>query len=149
MGIDIKEVPTPLKDIQDEEKKITVQGTVFGLDVKELRNGNTLFTFNLTDFTDSLAMKVFAKTKDDVKIMSLLANGTWIRARGKVEYDRFMQIPELVMIPNDLNEVMAPKDRMDDAAEKRVEFHLAHDDEYDGCINTDRSICENGSQMGT
>ncbi|KRF31889.1 PolC-type DNA polymerase III [Paenibacillus sp. Soil787] len=124
MGIDIKEVPTPLKNIQEEEKKVTVQGTVFGLDVKELRNGNTLFTFNLTDFTDSLAMKVFAKTKDDVKIMSLLANGTWIRARGKVEYDRFMQIPELVMIPNDLYEVMAPKDRMDDAAEKRVEFHL-------------------------
>ncbi|WNR46682.1 PolC-type DNA polymerase III [Paenibacillus roseipurpureus] len=124
MGIDIKEVPTPLKDIQEEEKKIAVQGTVFGLDVKELRNGNTLYTFNITDFTDSLAMKVFAKTKDDVKIMSLLANGTWIRARGKVEYDRFMQIPELVMIPNDLYEVMAPRDRMDDAAEKRVEFHL-------------------------
>ncbi|KRE83151.1 DNA polymerase III [Paenibacillus sp. Soil766] len=124
MGIDIKEVPTPLKDIQEEEKKIAVQGTVFGLDVKELRNGNTLFTFNITDFSDSLAMKVFAKTKDDVKIMNLLANGTWIRARGKVEYDRFMQIPELVMIPNDLYEVMAPRDRMDDAAEKRVEFHL-------------------------
>ena len=35
-----------------------------------------------------------------------------------------MQTPELVMIPNDLNEVMAPRDRMDDASEKRVEFHL-------------------------
>lgn len=29
MGYDIKEVPTPLKDIREEEKKITVQGTVF------------------------------------------------------------------------------------------------------------------------
>ena len=36
MGYDIKEVPTPLKNIQEEEKKMTVQGTVFGLDVKEL-----------------------------------------------------------------------------------------------------------------
>ncbi|MGG1551178.1 PolC-type DNA polymerase III [Paenibacillus ferrarius] len=124
MGYEIKEVPTPLKDIQEEEKKITVQGTVFGLEVKELRNGNTLFSFNLTDFTDSMAMKMFAKTKEDVKILSLLSNGTWVRARGKVEYDRFMQVPELVMIPNDLTEVMAPKDRMDDAEEKRVEFHL-------------------------
>ena len=124
MGYDIKEPPVPLKDIQEEEKKVTVQGTVFALDVKELRNGSTLFTFNLTDFSDSMSMKVFAKTKDDVKIMSLMANGTWIKARGKVEYDRFMQVPELVMIPNDLVEVMAPKDRMDDAADKRVEFHL-------------------------
>ena len=63
MGIDIKEVPTPLKNIQEEEKKITVQGTVFGLDVKELRNGNTLFTFNITDFTDSLSYEGFCQNQ--------------------------------------------------------------------------------------
>ncbi|MBP1991298.1 PolC-type DNA polymerase III [Paenibacillus eucommiae] len=124
VGYEIKEPAVPLQDIQEEEKKVTVQGTVFGLDVKELRNGSTLFTFNLTDFTDSMAMKAFAKTKDDVKILSLMTNGKWIKARGKVEYDRFMQIPELVMIPNDINELVPPKDRTDDAEEKRVEFHL-------------------------
>lgn len=53
-------------------------------------------------------MKMFAKTKEDLKVMGQLANGKWVRARGKVEYDRFMQIPELVMIPSDLNEVSAP-----------------------------------------
>ena len=78
----------------------------------------------MTDFTDSMQLKMFAKTKDDVKILSLLANGKWVKVRGRVEYDRFMQIPELVMIPSDLNEVHAPPDRKDDAAEKRVEFHL-------------------------
>jgi DNA polymerase-3 subunit alpha (Gram-positive type) len=124
VGYEIKDPAVSMQDIRDEEKRITVQGTVFALDVKELRNGSTLFTFNLTDFTDSIAMKAFAKTKDDVKILSLLANGKWIKARGKVEFDRFMQIPELVMIPNDINEVMAPRERQDDAEEKRVEFHL-------------------------
>jgi len=124
IGYDIRDEVIPLMNIQDEEKRITVQGAVFGLDVKELRNGSTLFVFNLTDFTDSLAMKMFAKTKEDVKILSKLANGKWIRARGKVEYDRFMQEPELVMIPNDLHEVNAPPSRMDYAKNKRVEFHL-------------------------
>ncbi len=98
LGYEIKDNPVPLQMIQEEEKKIAVQGTVFGLDTKELKNGMTLFTFNLTDFTDSLMMKVFAKNKEDLRILSLLANGKWIRARGKVEYDRFMQVPELVMI---------------------------------------------------
>ena len=78
-------------NIIEEEKKITVQGSVFDLDMKELRNGSTLFTFNVTDFTDSIAMKMFAKTKDDVKVLSQLANGKWVKARGRVEYDRFMR----------------------------------------------------------
>ncbi|CAG7623878.1 PolC-type DNA polymerase III [Paenibacillus allorhizosphaerae] len=123
-GYDIKEQAVPLQDVKDEEKKITIQGTVFGLDSKELKNGSTLFMFNITDFSDSLSVKVFAKTKEDVKIYSLIKNGTWLKLRGRVEYDRFMQIPELVMIPSDVNEIMAPPERKDNAEEKRVEFHL-------------------------
>ncbi|MCI3918985.1 PolC-type DNA polymerase III [Paenibacillus sp. TRM 82003] len=123
-GYEIKDQPVPIQNIQEEEKKVVLQGTVFHLDVKELRNGSTLFQFSITDFTDSLQCKCFAKTKDDVKTLKLLALGKWIRVRGKVEYDRFMQVPELVMMVNDLNEVTAPPERMDDAAEKRVEFHL-------------------------
>ncbi|MEK5058764.1 PolC-type DNA polymerase III [Paenibacillus sp. FSL H7-0326] len=124
MGYEIKEPAVPIQEVQDEEKKITLQGTVFGLDKKELRNGNTLYMFYLTDFTDSMQMKVFAKSKEDVKIMNLLANGKWVKVRGRVEYDRFMQVPELAMIPSDLVEVQAPPTRKDNAAEKRVEFHL-------------------------
>lgn len=124
VGYDIRDQAVPLQEIKDEEKKVTVQGMVFGLDVKELKNGSTLFTFNITDFTDSLMIKAFAKTKEDVKIYSLISNGTWLKLRGRVEYDRFMQIPELIMIPSDVNEIMAPPERKDNAEEKRVEFHL-------------------------
>jgi len=123
-GYDIKDQPVPIQNVLEEEKKVTIQGTVFQLEVKELRNGSTLFQFSVTDFTDSLQCKCFAKTKEDVKTLKLLAVGKWVRLRGKVEYDRFMQVPELVMMVNDLNEVLAPPERMDDAAEKRVEFHL-------------------------
>ncbi|MCY9516135.1 PolC-type DNA polymerase III [Paenibacillus apiarius] len=124
VGYDIKDNPTPIMDIQDEEKRVTVQGAVFGLEVKELRNGSTLFTFNLTDFSDSIMLKMFAKTKEDVKMLSLISDGKWIKARGRVEYDRFMQVPELVMMPSDVNEVTPPAERKDTSEEKRVEFHL-------------------------
>ncbi|PZE22415.1 PolC-type DNA polymerase III [Paenibacillus xerothermodurans] len=124
VGYEIKDAPVPIQMVQDEEKKITLQGAVFGLESKELKNGMTLFTFNITDFTDSIMVKAFAKTKEDVKIYSMIQNGTWLKVRGKVEYDRFMQVPELVLMPNDINEVMPPPDRSDDAEEKRVEFHL-------------------------
>jgi len=124
VGYDIREEAVPLRNIYEEEKKTTVQGMVFGLDVKELRNGSTLFTFNVTDYTDSIAMKMFAKTKEDVKVLNALSNGKWIKARGRIEYDRFMQEPELVMMPNDLHEIGSPPERKDKAEVKRVEFHL-------------------------
>ncbi|WP_135547226.1 PolC-type DNA polymerase III [Paenibacillus cymbidii] len=124
IGIDIKDAPVPLQEIREEEKRVTIQGTVFGLESKELKNGSTLFLFNITDFTDSLMVKAFAKNKEDIKTYGLLENGKWIRARGKVEYDRFTNPPELMFVPQDVSEVSAPPERNDKAAEKRVEFHL-------------------------
>ncbi len=123
-GYEIKDEPVPIEQIREEEKKVAIQGTVFGLEVKELRTGSTLYQFNVTDFTDSIAVKVFGKTKEDNKTLSLLENGKWLKLRGRVEYDRFMNPPELVMLPGDLKEVSAPPEPVDDAEEKRVEFHL-------------------------
>jgi DNA polymerase-3 subunit alpha (Gram-positive type) len=123
-GYEIKDEPVPIQRVSEEEKKVTVQGTVFGLDVKELRSGSTLYQFYVTDFTDSISVKVFGKTKDDNKMLGLLANGKWLKLRGRVEYDRFLNPPELVMMPSDLKEVQAPPETKDDAEEKRVEFHV-------------------------
>ncbi|MFC5532494.1 PolC-type DNA polymerase III [Cohnella yongneupensis] len=123
-GYEIKDEPVPISQVQEEEKRVTLQGAIFGLEVKELRTGSTLFTFNVTDFSDSLNVKMFAKNKEDAKMLSLLANGKWVKLRGKVEYDRFMNPPELVIFPNDIREVVAPPERKDDAEHKRVEFHV-------------------------
>jgi DNA polymerase-3 subunit alpha (Gram-positive type) len=123
-GYEIKDIPIPIQKIQEEEKKVIIQGSIFQLDVKELRNGSTLFQFSLTDFSESIQCKCFAKTKEDVKILNQLGLGNWVRIRGRVEYDRFMQEPDLVVIVSDINEAQVPEQRHDDADEKRVEFHL-------------------------
>lgn len=124
LGNEIKDPPVPIQQIVDEEKKLVIQGTLLQLEQKELRNGNTLFQFILTDFTDSLRVKAFARKKEELRSLKELKNGLWMKARGKVEYDRFMPEPELTMLAADLIAVASPKERMDDAAEKRVEFHL-------------------------
>lgn len=124
VGYDIREEAVPLQQIQEEEKKVTIQGMVFGLEAKELKTGTVLYSFNITDYTDSLAIKAFAKSKEDQKIYALITNGKWLKLRGKVEYDRFQNPPELMMIPSDVNELLPPAERKDNAPEKRVEFHL-------------------------
>ncbi|WP_391573956.1 PolC-type DNA polymerase III [Cohnella sp.] len=123
-GYEIKEPPVPIQEIREEEKKVTVQGVIFGLETKELRTGSTLFTCSITDFSDSLSIKIFGKNKEDIKMLNLLANGKWVKMRGKIEYDRFLNPPELVMFPNDIREMPSPPEPKDTAEEKRVEFHL-------------------------
>lgn len=124
IGYDIKDVPVPIQEVREEEKKVTIHGMVFGFESKELKTGTVLFTFSLTDFTDSISVKAFAKSKEDVKVYHLISNGKWLKLRGKVEFDRFTNPPELTMIPQDVSEVLPPAERKDAAEEKRVEFHL-------------------------
>jgi DNA polymerase-3 subunit alpha (Gram-positive type) len=123
-GYEIKEAPVLIQQIREEEKKVTIHGVVFGLETKELRTGSTLYQCYVTDYTDSLSIKIFGKNKEDIKMLSLLANGKWVKMRGKIEYDRFLNPPELVMFPSDIREVVTPPEPKDTAEEKRVEFHL-------------------------
>lgn len=112
-----------LEEIQDEERRIAIEGYVFDAETKELRSGRTLLTFKVTDYTDSLLVKMFSRDKEDAALFSRVKKGMWVRARGTVQNDTFVR--DLVMIANDVNEIppvtrqdMAPED------EKRVELHL-------------------------
>ncbi|WP_312115333.1 PolC-type DNA polymerase III [Brevibacillus reuszeri] len=121
MGYEIKDAPIPIIEIQEEERRIVIQGTVFNVEVKELRSGRHLLTFNITDYTDSLTVKMFSRDKEDVKMLEALKDGMWVKARGSVQHDTFIR--ELVMNANDLNQIEQQIVRKDTAVEKRVELH--------------------------
>src|SRR5690606_24975326 len=90
---------------------------------RELRSGRTLLTFKLTDYTDSILIKMFSRDKEDAELLNRVKKGMWVRVRGSVQNDTFVR--DLVMIANDINEIK-PKSRHDlaDEDEKRVELHL-------------------------
>jgi DNA polymerase-3 subunit alpha (Gram-positive type) len=123
-GYEIKDEPVPIIEVQEAAKRLTIQGMVFGLDIRELKSGKLLIMFNLTDYTDSLSIKVFPRSKEDEEILQKISDGQWLKVRGKVDLDTFMSTPELVMMLSDFAEVSAPPDVMDEAPEKRVEWHL-------------------------
>lgn len=124
IGTEIREQPTPIQHIQEEEKRLAIEGSVFALDMKELRNGTTLYQFNVTDYADSITVKSFVKNKEDLKIYKQLKDGMNVKLRGRVEYDRFTNPPELTMIMMDGSEIPAIIERKDESEQKRVEFHL-------------------------
>ncbi len=121
IGKPIQDEIVPIKTIQDEERRIAIRGLVFSVESRELRSGKTIFTFKMTDYTDSLVVKMFARDETDVKILSAIKKGMWIQAAGRVEFDTFLR--DLCMMIAQLSEVKmeAPADPW--AGEKRVELH--------------------------
>jgi len=121
-GYEIKETPIPIRDIIEEDRNIIVQGTVFSIEIRELKSGRHLFMCNLTDFTDSIQVKVFIRdTKEDLPLLETIKNGHWLKVKGNVQYDPFSK--ELVLMANDINQIEV-EERNDLAEEKRVELHV-------------------------
>jgi DNA polymerase III subunit alpha, Gram-positive type len=118
LGKEFKGETVPLREIQDEERQVIVGGEAFGIEYRQLKTGRQLLTFSLTDKTDSISAKVFLEegaTTLDMK------DGTWIKIRGPVQYDKFTS--ELTLMPKDIVRSQ-PVIRMDEAPEKRIELHL-------------------------
>ena len=123
LGYSIKGEPVKIKDIVEEERNVVIKGKVFKSELKELKSGRKLLTFNLTDFTDSISCKVFARDKEQAAVLAMIRDGDWLKVRGSVQYDTFSR--ELVVMVNSLEETEPDSFvRRDTAAEKRVELHL-------------------------
>ncbi|UTR10832.1 PolC-type DNA polymerase III [Evansella sp. LMS18] len=124
LGTNIKsEEIRPIKEIIEEERRASVQGYVFFAETKELRSGRTLLTFKITDYTDSLLIKIFSNDKEDLAVLQSIKKGMWLKVRGSVQFDTFVR--DLVMMGRDLQQI-TPAERTDKApeGEKRVELHL-------------------------
>lgn len=122
LGAKIQEEPIPMEQIQEEERRVVVQGYVFDVHIRQLRSGRSLLIAKVTDYTDSLQIKMFSKGEEDAEAFEQLQTGMWIKARGSIQTDMYTN--ELVMMANDLHEVKVEV-RQDTAPEgkKRVELH--------------------------
>ncbi|MFJ7824917.1 PolC-type DNA polymerase III [Psychrobacillus sp. NPDC096623] len=123
LGVPLKkdEPIIDIKTIQDEERRVTIEGFVFDVEIKELRSGRSLLTAKVTDYTDSILVKMFSRDKEDAQMMERLQKGMWIKVRGSVQNDTFVR--DLIIMAQDMNEIN-PVVRLDTAKEKRVELHL-------------------------
>ncbi|MGX0145295.1 DNA polymerase III subunit alpha, Gram-positive type [Staphylococcus hominis] len=112
----------PIETIIEEEFKVAIEGVIFDINIKELKSGRHIVELKVTDYTDSLVLKMFTrKNKDDLNHFKALSVGKWVRAQGRIEEDTFVR--DLVMMMSDIEEIKKTS-KQDKAEEKRVEFHL-------------------------
>ena len=121
-GRAIRETPVNICDaLQRLGEKLTVVGDVFASEIKELRNEKCVATFDITDYSGSLMIKIFGTVKEieDMKLSSI-KNGATLLVSGKIDYDQYAR--DVVISANSLIKVKRiPK--MDNYPEKRVELH--------------------------
>ncbi len=121
-GKAIREKPVPISEaIQFLGERTVIVGDVFASEVKELRNEKTVVTFDITDYSGSIKLKIFGKNEEieEMKLASV-KKGATLLAAGKLDYDQYAR--DIVLTPSSLISVKRiPK--MDNYPEKRVELH--------------------------
>ncbi|NLY89803.1 MAG: PolC-type DNA polymerase III [Firmicutes bacterium] len=118
LGRKIRGKSSPIRELPEEGRAV-IEGEVFMTEVRSLRSGGTILLFLITDFTDSLTVKVFSR--NDREKLPVIREGSYLRVKGKLQYDEFQKEP--VMIAESI-QTARPVEVRDEAETKRVELHL-------------------------
>jgi DNA polymerase-3 subunit alpha (Gram-positive type) len=139
-GKNFRDACVPMHSIQEEQRHVAVEGLLVQFELKELRSGRFLLTFDLADDTDGISGKAFFDTKEEyAKIAAVLIKDLPVKAKGTVQYDKYSQ--ELVMFADSLCRAPIRVKRCDLAESKRIELH-AHTkmSTLDGVVSTKNLI---------
>ncbi|MBN2260936.1 MAG: PolC-type DNA polymerase III [Clostridiales bacterium] len=112
-----------IREIVEEETTALIHATVFAKENRELKGGKILFTLSVTDYTDSIGIKMFLNKKDFQSIDDKININQYYAFEGNIRYDTFGN--ELILFPNAINQLdIKEVIRKDQSTEKRVELHL-------------------------
>ena len=139
---------TLIKDVIYEVDNINIKGTIFGIDYFESKTGYKIITLKVTDYTDSMYVKMFTKDDEEYSLIKkLLKEGKWYIFYGKAVMDKYANEIVLNTRYKDVEETESPpKEKIEDNEPvKRVELH-AHTmmSQMDGITKVDlgKHTCE-------
>ncbi|MBM6686247.1 PolC-type DNA polymerase III [Faecalicatena contorta] len=122
-GRDFDDAAIELKEVVSEMGEITIRGKVISFDTREIRNEKTIIMYAVTDFTDTIMVKMFVRNDQLADILQDIKMGAFLKIKGVTTIDKFdgeltigsvtgiRKIPDFTVT------------RKDTAPEKRVELH--------------------------
>ena len=122
-GRDFEDEPIPLEQVQEEMGEVTVKGKIFNVEEREIRGERTIITMTLSDFTDTIHVKMFVKNEFLEDIRGKIKAGAFVKLKGMTTLDRFdheLTISSVVGIKKIAD---FTTHRMDYSYKKRVELH--------------------------
>ena len=122
-GRDFEDDFTEIEKIEGEMGEVTIRGKILDKDSRELRSGKTIIIFHITDFTDTITVKVFANEDTLEDLNAAIKPGTFIRLRGMTTIDRFDGELTIGSVRGIKKAEDFTSKRMDHSPVKRVELH--------------------------
>ncbi|KNF08857.1 DNA polymerase III PolC-type [Gottschalkia purinilytica] len=111
---------TKISEINMHSGFVIIEGEIFDVESKEIKGDRKLYTFSLTDYTNSITVKVFTNKKNEETLQETLKENIFVRLSGDVVYDNFSR-QVVVMLKN--IQTLKKETRKDIHPEKRVELH--------------------------
>lgn len=122
-GRDFEDESINIEEIWGEMGEVTIRGKVRALETREIRNERTIVSFEITDFTDTIKVKMFVHNEQLSELTADLKVGAFLRLKGVTvndTFDRELTIGSVIGVMKIPDFTTA---RMDNSARKRVELH--------------------------
>ena len=122
-GRDFDDEFISIRDIAGEMGEVTIRGQIINTDSRLLKSGKTIVNFDVTDFTDTITVKLFAREEMLEDINKAVVKKNFIKLRGMTTIDKFdgeLTIGSVVGIKK--CEDFTGK-RNDNSLVKRIELH--------------------------
>ncbi len=122
-GRDFDEEAISIDHIMGEMGEVVIRGKIINLDLREIRGEKTILMFDVTDFNDTITIKMFTKNEQLPEMLDVIKKDSFIKLKGVTTIDKFdgeLTIGSVVGIKKCAD---FTSKRMDHYIEKRVELH--------------------------
>ena len=121
-GSAFKTAPMPISELNQETGRAVVEGEVFSVTSREVKNNARVLCFDMSDNTGSVRVSKYIRPDDDsIGIVDKVKKGMYLKVRGMVGYNRYDE--DISLEPSAM--MLGKKQQREDTAEeKRVELHL-------------------------
>ena len=86
-GRDFEDEPMEIEKIDGEIGEVTLRGKVLTCENRELRSGKFILTFDVSDFTDTITVKMFIRPELFDEVKAVISPGIFIRVKGVTTID--------------------------------------------------------------
>ena len=122
-GRDFEGETIELSQVLGEMGEIIFRGKVISAETKEIRNEKTIYMFAVTDFTDSIMVKMFLKNEQLPEILAEIKKGAFLKIKGVTNIDKFDNELTIASVAGVKKIPDFTVSRKDTSPEKRVELH--------------------------
>ncbi len=122
-GKDFEDEAMPIEEIIGEIGEVVIRGKIIHFDQREIKNEKTILMFDVTDFTDTMTIKIFVRNDQVSEIKEGIKEGAFVKLKGITMMDKFdkeLTIGSLMGIKKIPDFTTS---RSDNSIRKRVELH--------------------------